>query len=71
LEALERRVIVKSQHIKQAKLETDEGAYQSGEQLEEDGSAPGTKLAEAELLEEMDGQNSSKEVVESEYAGKC
>jgi hypothetical protein len=28
LEALERRVIVKSMHIQQAKLETYEGAYQ-------------------------------------------
>jgi hypothetical protein len=37
LEALERRVIVKSQHIQQVKLETGGGAYQPKEQLEEAG----------------------------------
>jgi hypothetical protein len=40
LESLERRVIVQSQHIQQIKLETDGGAYQPGEQLEEVGVEP-------------------------------
>jgi hypothetical protein len=36
LEALERRVMVQTFHIQQAKLEEDRGTYQFGEQLEED-----------------------------------
>jgi hypothetical protein len=40
LEALERRVIVKSMHIQQAKLEIDGGAYYPKEQLEEVGVEP-------------------------------
>jgi hypothetical protein len=44
LEALERRVMVQNLHIQQAKLEEDRGAYQPGEQLEED-------LAEENLSE--------------------
>jgi hypothetical protein len=36
LEALERRVMVETFHIWQAKLEEDRGAYHRGEQLEED-----------------------------------
>jgi hypothetical protein len=39
LEAQERRVIVQSIHIQQAKFETDGGAYQPKEQLEEAGGS--------------------------------
>jgi hypothetical protein len=46
LEALERRVIVQSMHIQQAKLETGGGAYQSEEQLEEAGDEPTEELTE-------------------------
>jgi hypothetical protein len=44
LEALERRVIVQSMHIQNARLETGEGAYQSKEQLEETGDMPAEEL---------------------------
>jgi hypothetical protein len=40
LEALERRVMVQIFHIQQVKLETDGGAYQPGEKLEEVGLEP-------------------------------
>jgi hypothetical protein len=40
LEALEKRVIVQILHIQQIKLETDGGAYQPQEQLEEVGLEP-------------------------------
>jgi hypothetical protein len=40
LEALERRVMVQSLHIQQVKLETDGGAYQPEEWLEEVGDMP-------------------------------
>jgi hypothetical protein len=46
LEALERRVIVQSQHIQQIRLETD-GAYQPKEQLEEAGDMPAGEMTEA------------------------
>jgi hypothetical protein len=40
IEALERRVMVQSQHIQQIRLETDRGAYIPEEQLEEFGLEP-------------------------------
>jgi len=45
LESLERMVIVQIQHIQQVRLETNEEAYQFGEQLEEAGSALARELA--------------------------
>jgi hypothetical protein len=53
LEALERRVIVKSMHIQQAKLETYEGAYQPWEILEEVGDIPIGELTEENLSEDV------------------
>jgi hypothetical protein len=57
LEALERRVIVKSHHIQQVKLETDGGADQPMEQLEEVGIEP--------TQEELTEDNLSGEEVEN------
>jgi hypothetical protein len=54
LESLERRVVVKSVHIQQAKLEADEGLHQHEEQLEEAGMGTTEGLA---------GENLSGEVV--------
>jgi hypothetical protein len=55
LESLERRVIVKIFHIQQAKLETDGGAYQLGEKLEEFGVEPTQReMTEANLSKEED-----------------
>jgi hypothetical protein len=69
LEALERRVIVKSMHIQQVKLEIDGGVYQPGEKLEETGteSTP-RKLAENNLLREMVEQQFSEETAELKSA---
>jgi hypothetical protein len=50
LEALEKRVMVKILHIQQAKLETDGGAYQPGEKLEEVGLEPTQEEMEKEKL---------------------
>jgi hypothetical protein len=54
LESLERRVVVQSMHIQQAKLEADEGLHQHEEQLEEAGMGTTKGLA---------GENLSGEVV--------
>jgi hypothetical protein len=52
LEALERRVMVQILHIHQVKLETDGGAYQPEEKLEEVGLEPTQEeLAEANMSE--------------------
>jgi hypothetical protein len=52
-EALERRVIVKSRHIQNFKLETCGGAYQLQEQLEEAQRVSAKELAEANMLAEI------------------
>jgi len=71
MEALERRLIVKSMHIQQDKLEIDGGLYQLGEQLEETGieSAP-RKLAENNMLSEIVEQQFSEETAELKSAAQ-
>jgi hypothetical protein len=69
LEALERRVIVQSQHIQQIRLETDGGAYQPGEQLEEVGVEPTQEeMTEANMSEEEVEKQLSDETAELESA---
>jgi hypothetical protein len=69
LEALERRVIVQSKHIQQVKLETDGGAYQPQEQLEEVEVIPTQEeLTEANLSEEEAEQQLSDGTAELEFA---
>jgi hypothetical protein len=70
LKALERRVMVQSQHIQQDRLEIDEGAYQSEEQLEEVGSVPGEELADDSLSEEIAEKQLSEETAELESAAE-
>jgi hypothetical protein len=49
-------------------LETNGGAYQSGEQLEEDGSVPTKELAKDNMSEDMEAeQHLSEETTELEY----
>jgi hypothetical protein len=63
LEALERRVIVQSQCIKEIRLETGEGAYQ----LEEAGDVPVEELTKVNHLEEEAKHKLSGEIVELEF----
>jgi hypothetical protein len=70
LEALERRVMVQSLHIQQAKLEAGSGTYQPGEKLEEAGSMPGGEMAAAELPQEEAEQQFSEETAELESAAE-
>jgi hypothetical protein len=71
LEALERRVIVRIQHIQQIRLETGEGAYQPKEQLEEVGVEPTQeKVTESNLSEEEAKQHLSDETTELESAAR-
>jgi hypothetical protein len=64
LEALERRVMVQSLHIQQAKLEEGSGAYQPQEKLEEVGSMPAGEMAAAELPQEEAEQQFSEETAD-------
>jgi hypothetical protein len=52
IESLERRVKVQRLHIQQAKLEADEGGFQSEEQLERARDTPVGELAEVKLSED-------------------
>jgi hypothetical protein len=70
LEALERRVMVQSLHIQQAKLEEGSGAYQPGEKLEEAGSMPEGEMAATELPQEEAEQQFSEETAELESAAE-
>jgi hypothetical protein len=70
LEALERRVMVQSLHIQQAKLEEGSGAYQPQEKLEEAGSMPAGEMAAAELPQEEAEQQFSEETAELESAAE-
>jgi hypothetical protein len=64
LESLERRVMVQSLHIQQAKLEAGSGAYQPQEKLEEAGSKPVGEMAAVELPQKEAEQQLSNETVE-------
>jgi hypothetical protein len=65
LEALEKRVIVQSLHIQQIKLETDGGAYQPQEKLEEVGLEPTQgEMAAVKLPQEEAEQQFSDKTAE-------
>jgi hypothetical protein len=69
LEALERRVILQSQHIQQIRFETSGGAYLPREKLEEVGVEPTQEeLTEANLSKEEAEQQLSDETTELESA---
>jgi hypothetical protein len=69
LEALERRVMVQSLHIRQAKLEEGSGAYQPQEKLEEVGIQPAQgEMVEVKMSEEKVGQQLSEKTVELNFA---
>jgi hypothetical protein len=70
LEALERRMIAQSQHIQQIRLETDGGAYQPREQLEEVGDVPAKELTETNMSEGETEQQLSEETAELESAAE-
>jgi hypothetical protein len=69
LEALERRVMVQSLHIRHAKLEEASGAYHPQEKLEEVGIQPAQgEMVEFKLSEEKVGKQLSEKTVELNFA---
>jgi hypothetical protein len=68
LESMERRVMVQSLHIQQAKLEEDSGTYQPQEKLEEARSMPAGEMAATELGQEEAEQQLSDKTEELNFA---